>query len=133
MKKIVLDAGALIAYMRGEQGALIVERHLKDPDTRVLIHAITLYEVYYDAYRQQPMLAYLVWDFVKKFNIRVHERLDKKVLEEGAVFKTSFSMSLADSIALAFASQNKAPLLSTDHHEFEAISRQKLASVKFIR
>jgi hypothetical protein len=45
---IVLDACALIAYLRGEPGSDIIEALLLDPDVPSLIHAINLCEVYYD-------------------------------------------------------------------------------------
>jgi hypothetical protein len=45
---IVLDACALIAYLRGEPGSDVIEALLLDPDVPSLIHAINLCEVYYD-------------------------------------------------------------------------------------
>ena len=41
----------MIAWLRGEQGADVVDRILLDPSHRCLAHSINLCEVYYDAYR----------------------------------------------------------------------------------
>jgi len=48
---IVLDACAVIAFFRNEEGGDIVEQFLIDPDCNSYIHAINLCEVYYDFVR----------------------------------------------------------------------------------
>ena len=47
----VLDAGAMIAYLRGEPGADAVASLLLDPTHQCFAHAINLCEVYYDFFR----------------------------------------------------------------------------------
>ena len=133
MKTIILDACALIAYMRNESGAEMVRRALAAPKTKVLIHAVNLYEVFYDTYRQQPGLAHLVPEFAKKAGIQIFGRIDHRLMEEAAMLKVSFRMSLADSIALGLSRKLKAPLLSADRHEFAAVAQAGIAEVKFIR
>lgn len=133
MQFVVLDACALIAYMRNERGATLVRQQLYDSQKKVLMHVINLYEVYYDALRQQPTMAYLLWDFIKTAGIEIYERMDKKIIEEGAAFKVHFKMSLADSIALGLASKLDATLLTSDRHEFAEIARGKEVKIKFIR
>jgi PIN domain nuclease of toxin-antitoxin system len=50
-KKVILDAGAVIAFFRGEVGADIVEEYFFSNDYDCLIHRINLCEVYYDFLR----------------------------------------------------------------------------------
>jgi PIN domain nuclease of toxin-antitoxin system len=47
----VLDACALIAFLRGEAGADVVEKALLDADSQCMAHAVNLCEVYYDFHR----------------------------------------------------------------------------------
>jgi uncharacterized protein with PIN domain len=47
----ILDASAMIAYLRGEPGAEAVSAILVDPSHDCLVHAVNRCEVYYDFYR----------------------------------------------------------------------------------
>ena len=47
----VLDACALIAFLKGEPGADVVESALLDANSQCVAHAINLFEVYYDFHR----------------------------------------------------------------------------------
>lgn len=47
----VLDACAMIAYLRGEAGANVVENALLDTDGQCLAHSINLCELYYIFHR----------------------------------------------------------------------------------
>jgi len=47
----VLDASAMIAYLRDEPGAGVVAEALLDPASRCYAHALNLCEVFYDFHR----------------------------------------------------------------------------------
>jgi PIN domain nuclease of toxin-antitoxin system len=47
----VLDACAIIAFLKGEAGADVVENALLDRGSQCMAHAINLCEVYYDFHR----------------------------------------------------------------------------------
>ena len=47
----VLDASAMLAYLRGEAGADIVENAILDTTGQCMAHSINLYEVYYIVHR----------------------------------------------------------------------------------
>ena len=47
----VLDASAMIAYLRDEPGAGIVAEALLDPESQCYAHALNLCEVFYDFHR----------------------------------------------------------------------------------
>ena len=44
----VLDACAIIAYLRGEPGGATIDGFLNDPLDNCCAHAINILEVYYD-------------------------------------------------------------------------------------
>jgi uncharacterized protein with PIN domain len=48
---VVLDASAIIAFLRDEPGAQLVADHLRDEPQRNFAHALNLCEVYYDFFR----------------------------------------------------------------------------------
>ncbi len=48
---IVLDASAMIAFLRNERGGDVVETFLTDGIDTCVAHAINLCEVYYDFFR----------------------------------------------------------------------------------
>lgn len=47
----VLDASAMLAYLRGENGALVVDQLLRSPTKICYAHSVNLCEVYYDFLR----------------------------------------------------------------------------------
>jgi PIN domain nuclease of toxin-antitoxin system len=44
----VLDASAIIAWMRNEPGADVVDNAIRDVNSQCLVHAVNLCKVYYD-------------------------------------------------------------------------------------
>ena len=48
---VVLDASAVIAFLRGELGADLVEKHFGSETHNLYMHALNLCEVYYDFLR----------------------------------------------------------------------------------
>ena len=59
--------------------------------------------------------------------------MDEAMIEIAAQFKSSSRISLADSIALALAGVRGAPLVTSDHHEFDPIERASKARFLWIR
>jgi PIN domain nuclease of toxin-antitoxin system len=49
--KVVLDASALICFVRNETGADLVEAHFRDSTAELYAHSVNLCEVYYDFFR----------------------------------------------------------------------------------
>jgi PIN domain nuclease of toxin-antitoxin system len=49
----VIDACALIAYLRDEAGADVVEQLLVGDDATLIVHSVNLCEVYYDCVRAE--------------------------------------------------------------------------------
>ena len=69
---VVLDASAIIAFLRDEPGAQVVADHLRDERQRSFAHALNLCEVYYDFSAQtagaRPKLRWMTcwrWEYRK--------------------------------------------------------------------
>ena len=128
---VALDACALIAFLNGEPGADVVEDALATVAS-VEIASINLLEVAYDAVRKtgRSEAAAEVLTDIERLPITIHRFIDDEMIERAAFFKTRFRISLADSVALAFSDQINAPLLTSDHAEFDPV--ELAGAVRFI-
>ncbi len=135
MKRYLLDACALIAFLSNEQGADTVANLLKQQSAEVYLAAINLYEVCYDAVRTtgDRQAAAEVLQAVRQLPIVVVWELCDELIVAAARFKTSYRVSLADSIALGMADVIGATLVSSDHHEFEPLVQDKVLDVLWFR
>ena len=131
---MVVDACALIAFLNGEPGADVVEDALANVAS-VEIACINLLEVAYDAVRKtgRPEAAAEVLRDVESLPIKIHRFIDDEMIKRAAFFKTRFRISLADSIALTFSDQAEAPLLTSDHGEFDPVESAGLVRFMWIR
>jgi PIN domain nuclease of toxin-antitoxin system len=131
----VLDACAIIAFLAGELGGAVVAQILSDPNSRCVIHAVNLCEVYYDAVRKtdiptarQDMAALL------SGGLSVRADLDTPFWQKVGELKVSPGrLSLADCFALALAQTTGGTLATSDHHEFDPVVPLNLCPILFIR
>jgi predicted nucleic acid-binding protein len=91
-----LDACAVIAYLRKEPGAEVLKEIIERSNTFLAIHVCNLGEVYYDFFRDDGLTA----------------------------ARTAWADTLADAFALALAERLSIPLVTTDHHEFDAVEQK---------
>ncbi|MCP4699437.1 MAG: type II toxin-antitoxin system VapC family toxin [Gammaproteobacteria bacterium] len=118
----VLDACALIAYLRGEPGGDTLRDWLRETERRFFMHAVNLGEVYYDTLRTcGKQKAVVLFADIAELPIEIIWTLDQALLEAAGRYKTAYRMSYADSFVLALAEQQAAAVISTDHHEFDAV------------
>jgi len=131
---VVLDACALIAFFNNETGAEVVASVL-DEIPSVDMSAINLLEIAYDAIRQSgdPHSANEILDAVSQLPIRIHWEIDYALFHHAARLKAAYRISLADACALALAKTLNAPVVTTDHHEFDALDQQGIATFVWIR
>jgi PIN domain nuclease of toxin-antitoxin system len=137
MKKYVLDACALIALFQKEAGAEIVESLLVEAmkgSCSVSINAINLLEVYYgylradgEAFAERQLAA------VAGSCINVIEALSRDLLRRAGKLKISYRISLADSILIAQASIDAAIVVTSDHHELDAVDEKGISEFLWIR
>jgi len=130
----VLDACAIIAYIRNEPGADVIESILMSEDDDCLIHAINLCEVYYDFLRvagervAQDAIADL-----GPLALVTRQDMDVAFWQSAGQVKAHFRISLADCFAVALASRLRAEVLTSDHREFEPVAAKGICPVRFFR
>ncbi len=131
----LLDACALIAYVRGEPGNLIVEDILLDSRSSIVIHAINACEAYYDFVRTDGHeLAEAVISDAVAAGVVIAEDLDVSLWKAAGDLKAELRrISLADAFALAFARRMDAILVTSDHKEFDKLVGMGICDILFIR
>lgn len=130
----ILDANAMIAFLRDEPGADVVERVLLDKNIRVFAHSINLCEVYYDTIRFSNQNA--AERAIKTLNdLGVIERpdFDQGFWKEVGRLKAQHRASLADFCGVVLANRLNGVFLTADHHEFDKIAQDAVCSIQFIR
>lgn len=131
----VLDACAMIAFLRDEPGAEVVEGILTHPTDRCFAHAVNLCEVYYDFLRSSDVrTARMAIDDLERTGIQARRDMSRAYwLRVGGLKGSIRKISLADCFALALSEKLIGDVVTSDHHEFDPLVEAKLARVTFIR
>ncbi len=133
MNSYVLDACALIAFFNDENGAEHVEKILLG-DGVCLMSIVNVYEVCYDAAKisgtEQGLKMYKE---IQQLPLKIIKVIGKDLLKEAIYFKVNYKISVADSFALGLAKENRAIMVSSDHHEFDIIENSKELEFSWIR
>lgn len=131
----VLDACAMIAFLRGERGADVVNDLLRDSSAHCFAHAVNLCEVYYDFVRVANANA--ARSAIEDLSAcGVHPRRDisdafwKAV---GLLKGTIRKISLADCFCIQLSRRVGGTVVTSDHHEFDPLLAARTCRVKFIR
>jgi predicted nucleic acid-binding protein len=127
-----LDACALIASLANEAGAENVRKIVQDAvdgNTTVKMNQVNLLEVYYDVCKTHSQdEADKILKIIKKFPIEIIVGLTDDVFKEAGRIKSTYKISLGDSIALAECVVGKGRLVTSDHKDFEPI--EKIEDIK---
>ena len=133
--KVILDACAVIALLKGEVGADIVENYLLDSQYDCMIHNVNLCEIYYEFLRVSGEdLAENVVSDLHLSGVVFCADLTQAFWKEVGRYKASIKrISLADCFALTLASQENGILVTSDRHEFEPVVPLDICQITFIR
>ena len=133
--KVVLDASAIIAFLRDEPGADVVEGYFDPGVHELYVHSINLCEVFYDFLRAaDEVSAESAVRDVKLLGVQERADMDADFWRAAARLKAEQRrVSLADCCALALSRSLGAALLSADRHELEPIAAAGVCEVRFIR
>src|SRR3569833_3217007 len=94
----VLDACSLIAYLRGEPGADLMRRILRDSESTCFAHALNISEVYRDFLVTDGRVAAAeAYATILLAGVTIREDLDPALWMDAAARRTAHRMSLADS------------------------------------
>jgi PIN domain nuclease of toxin-antitoxin system len=130
----VLDASAIIAWLRNEAGADVVDNAIKDVDSQCIAHAINLCEVYYDAHRNagEAHAESVISDL---FGVGVTERndFDQTFWKDVGKLKAGGGISLADCFGIMLAKRVGGTFLTSDHGEMDPVAAAGVCSITFIR
>jgi predicted nucleic acid-binding protein len=137
MDQYVMDANALIAYLRGESGGDLVLERLEAAERGeevIWMHALNLCEVYYDAYRSggESVAGQLLED-VGELPLKFWRTMGRSLLLEAGRLKAAGGISLADAIAVGLANTKGAKLMTADHHELDLVEARGDGSFHWIR
>jgi predicted nucleic acid-binding protein len=120
-----LDAGAVIAYVRQEPGAEVLKELIEQPTTFLAMHVCNLGEVYYDFFREDGLTAaQTAWTNTLALPLALRRDADDVFIQRVGVIKVEERISFADAFALALAERLNVSLITTDHHEFDAVERK---------
>ena len=131
----VLDACAMIAWLRNEPGADVVDRAVRDVNAQCIAHAINLCEVYYGAVRNADEAhGKVVLNDLQAVGVIERNDFDQAFWQEAGRLKAvQRKVSLADCCAIALTNRVGGTLLTSDHHELDAIATAGVCPITFIR
>ncbi len=126
----------MIAYLRGETGADIVDHALDaNGGPLCMAYAINLCEVYYKFMRASGEVTArsAIQDLIG-MGLVVSEDLDEAFWQAVARYKATIeSLPLADCFVVALANSTDFEVLTADHPDFDPIAEQAICRVRFIR
>lgn len=135
---LVLDAGAIIAWLQKESGGATVSVRIDEALENgglVYVHAINLCEVFYDYARAyDASAARAVLRDIGIVGVQTRTDLDAAICEDAAQLKADWRrVSLADCFGIALTRRLDADFLTTDRHELEKLEAASIARITFIR
>jgi uncharacterized protein with PIN domain len=131
----VFDACALIALLEDEPGAKVVEDLLQEPANRCLVHAISVCEVYYDLCRRGDTEdAETLESLLAEFDLEIVDAMPSDLWRTAGKIKAEWRrVSLADCFALSLTIRETGTLVTSDHHELDALAQAEVCRIHFIR
>ncbi|MGI0480667.1 PIN domain-containing protein [Geminocystis sp. CENA526] len=135
MVKVILDACAVIALVKDETGAQIVEEYLLNSNHQCMIHNVNLCEVYYGFLPSEgERFTKQIINRLQVSNIIFRDDLTLSFWQQVATYKATIKrISLADCFALTLAHQENGVLLTSDRKEFEPVVSLNICDIRFIR
>jgi len=130
----VLDASALIAFLQGEPGSEVVEDVLTDAGKQKVAHAVNLCEMYYHFLRQNDeATAESAVATIIGLKVAIREDMDGAFWREVGKLKRAHTLSLGDCFCVAMAMRLNGEVVTSDHHEMNALVPLGLCPILFIR
>jgi len=136
-KNYILDACALIAAIKQEDGALVIaelyEKAMKG-DINIVINKINLLEVYYGFRRDHGKeYADVILKSVMDSVVEISDISINVLIEAGRIKSDYRRISIADSIALAESTTRDGCIVTSDHHEMDTLDNANVTKFLWIR
>jgi len=135
MASLIFDACALIAFAYDEEGAELLETYLASDENTCFVHSLNFCEFYYQAYRRSSKQDSLrmVEEFLD-LGVIIRPDMDIEFWQEAGELKAVYKrVSLADCCAIALAKRLDAELVTSDHHELDALASLGSWKITFFR
>jgi predicted nucleic acid-binding protein len=130
----VIDACALIAYLRDEEGAEVVEALLLNRNDLCVAHVLNLCEVFYDFLRvSDEATALSAISDLESTGLIMRDDIDVLFWQAAGTLKAKNRASIADCFAIALAKRIDGIIITSDHHEFDALVTNGVCTATFIR
>lgn len=131
---LALDASALVALLRDELGADVVQQLVLDPANVCYVHAVNLCEVYYDSIRVSgEEAADAILSDVGVLGIIVSEEMDAAFWQDAGRHKADMKLPLGDCFLLAMASRVGGEVVTADRGDLEPVAALGKFPIRFIR
>jgi predicted nucleic acid-binding protein len=134
----ILDACAVLAFLDGENGAVVVRGLLdqaRNNEITIIMNAANLIEVYYDRIRVvgTEQADAIILNIYNTFPISFIETLSSDIVREAARLKATGKMSFADTILVATAVCAAATVVTCDYAELGQVEKQGIVPFLWIR
>ena len=133
----VLDTCALVAFFNDEKGADVVESLLIEATSgkcTVTMNKYNLLEAYYGYLRSNgEEFAENILSVVNNSCIKILDVLYDNLLRQAGKLKVAHKISLADAIVIAQAIVDNSIVVTSDHHELEAVEKSEKIQFHWIR
>ena len=134
MKSVVLDASAMLAFLRGEPGCEHVLASLLNDEAHCVAHAINACEVYYDILRSDgESAADAALSKLEESGVEIRSDMDAGFWKGVARRKANGRISLADCCGLTLTEVMDGEFHSADHHELDVLVAAGEERIVFIR
>jgi len=126
----VLDACALVALLKGEDGAEKIDHLFQQAirgESTLCISIVNLLEVYYGFIADIGLTETVdIMDNITVTPLAVIDIISQKVYHEAARLKGTYHrLSLADAVGVATAIERNGIFVTSDHHELEVVEKKE--------
>lgn len=129
----IVDASALIAYFKGEDGQDTFAELLKDDRNVLAMHVVNLCEIYYGYLRSDGLeKAEEAWTKANAI-LAIIQSLDAQFVKRVGRWKVDHNLGLADAFAAAAAEENACPLVTTDRNDFGRVEQAGALQIVWLR
>jgi predicted nucleic acid-binding protein len=133
----VLDANAIVALLKNEEGADVVDNILVQAAAGTCYACMNKYnllEVYYGFYREDgEAFADEQVRAIHESPIAIIDMLSDDVFRQAGRIKAKYKLSLADAVVLGQGLAGGAVIVTSDHHEFETVEKNEKITFLWFR
>jgi predicted nucleic acid-binding protein len=133
----MLDACALVALMKGEDGAEEVDNLFQQSvrgEAVLCMSIVNLLEVYYGFIKDIGLSETReMMNSIYYTPLAVIESISPRVYHEAARLKGTYRISLADAVGVATAIERDSIFVTSDHHELEVVAEKEMLNFFWFR